>query len=481
MIPYNTDAPVNYFPYTTIGLIVVNTLLFFAVPADFKFAALTFSDGEALLGEALLGDMAEDQADPEWERIREALQDQAVEYRYPPYTLALQYGAGIKPWQWFSSIFMHADFFHLLFNMIFLWAFGLVVEGKVGPKVFLLLYLGIGVIQSGLEQTLMCIWGEGASIGASAAVFGILGVAIVWAPRNDFDVFWIIGFHVGTVEIPIMMFGFIKFAMEFINMAFGRFAMSSAVLHLMGFGIGITAGFVWLRRQWVDCEGWDIINVWKGNEGQREERDEMDAEAVQLVRSSLKGNRDVAQPVPAEPGFSASSHQFNTAQDPNALAESLFSPNAQADQFAVAGTSAKSGSPDDTGGYENHLKALIAAGDFDGANRMIEGCRQTGTPYALTQSTGMQLVKGLLATKRYAEAIPLMEELAKQFPKQRVPVLFTLAKLQLQLGNPLKAQRVLKVLRSEVREPSEQKQWQALAAKSKKMIAAANAARDDSY
>jgi membrane associated rhomboid family serine protease len=66
-------------------------------------------------------------------------------------TLLLQYGAGLKPWQWMTSIFMHAGIGHLLGNMIFLWAFGLIVEGKIGWLPFTLLYLAIGCGQSALE------------------------------------------------------------------------------------------------------------------------------------------------------------------------------------------------------------------------------------------------------------------------------------------------------------------------------------------
>ena len=34
MIPYNTDAPLYHMPIATVGLIVLNTILFFAVPAS---------------------------------------------------------------------------------------------------------------------------------------------------------------------------------------------------------------------------------------------------------------------------------------------------------------------------------------------------------------------------------------------------------------------------------------------------------------
>ena len=50
-------------------------------------------------------------------------------------------GDGIHPLQWLTNIFLHAGFFHLVGNMIFLWTFGFVVEGKLGWLPFTALYL----------------------------------------------------------------------------------------------------------------------------------------------------------------------------------------------------------------------------------------------------------------------------------------------------------------------------------------------------
>ena len=64
-------------------------------------------------------------------------------------------GDGIHPLQWLTNNFLHAGFFHLAGNMIFLWTFGLVVEGKLGWWAFLLVYLGLGVGESAGMQILV--------------------------------------------------------------------------------------------------------------------------------------------------------------------------------------------------------------------------------------------------------------------------------------------------------------------------------------
>ena len=121
MFPYRTDAPLYHFPYATIGLIVVNVLAFLAV-----------------IGAS--GDVKR---------------------------FTLEYGEGLKPLQWVTSNFIHGGLMHLFGNMLALWTFGLLVEGKLGAIVFLPLYLGIGFVQCGVEQAVMAGPGnEGFSFGA---------------------------------------------------------------------------------------------------------------------------------------------------------------------------------------------------------------------------------------------------------------------------------------------------------------------------
>src|SRR5947208_1720658 len=100
LIPYTTDASLRYFPWATIGLIAVNAVVFFATG---------------------MGDAAG-----------------IVAY-------GVEYGNGLHPLQWITSIFMHVHFAHLIGNMLFLWVFGMIVEGKLGWWKFLAVYLSLGI------------------------------------------------------------------------------------------------------------------------------------------------------------------------------------------------------------------------------------------------------------------------------------------------------------------------------------------------
>jgi len=61
----------------------------------------------------------------------------------------------LAPDRLFTSMFLHGGFGHLLGNMFFLWAFGIVVEGKLGWWKFLGVYMTIGIVGGFLIQLTM--------------------------------------------------------------------------------------------------------------------------------------------------------------------------------------------------------------------------------------------------------------------------------------------------------------------------------------
>ncbi len=79
-------------------------------------------------------------------------------------------------WQFFSYMFLHEGFMHILFNMFALWMFGVEVEQTLGTRRFLIFYLLCG-LGGGLAHLIMSgmlgIEG-GPLIGASGAIFGVM-------------------------------------------------------------------------------------------------------------------------------------------------------------------------------------------------------------------------------------------------------------------------------------------------------------------
>lgn len=230
--PINTDAPLYHWPRATVGLIAANVLVF------------------GLTRSGALGSFED------------------VVGRY-----GLSHGAGLQPWQWVTSNFIHRDLLHLAGNMLFLWGLGLVVEGKIGWRTFLPLFLALGIAECAIEQTalnLLRIDSSG-SYGSSAIIFGLLAVALVWAPRNDLIVaFWAPVFGDATFDVSIAAFTLIVLGAQ------GLLAWwigPAVLLHLMGAVLGFLAATFMLRRGWVDCEGWDLFSILQGRPGSQAETD----------------------------------------------------------------------------------------------------------------------------------------------------------------------------------------------------------------
>lgn len=76
-------------------------------------------------------------------------------------------------WKLVTYLFLHADVWHLLFNMLILWMFGVEVETALGTRRFISFYFLSG-ISAGLVHVLFTSGGESLLVGASGAIYGIL-------------------------------------------------------------------------------------------------------------------------------------------------------------------------------------------------------------------------------------------------------------------------------------------------------------------
>jgi membrane associated rhomboid family serine protease len=80
-----------------------------------------------------------------------------------------------------SAMFLHADFLHLIFNMLALYAVGRALEGFIGHTPFLLIYFLGGL--AGSVASVLLNDPNVSSVGASGAVFGLFGAALVYDTR----------------------------------------------------------------------------------------------------------------------------------------------------------------------------------------------------------------------------------------------------------------------------------------------------------
>ncbi len=89
-----------------------------------------------------------------------------------------EFFAGKKTWTIFTSMWMHADWLHILFNMWFFYVVADNCEKEMGHIFFLITYLIAGFVGSLLHALIAVVTGFGdiPSLGASGAVMGVIAV-----------------------------------------------------------------------------------------------------------------------------------------------------------------------------------------------------------------------------------------------------------------------------------------------------------------
>ncbi len=210
LLPYRAKNPPEVFPYVTVALIVLNTLIFALTSHDFL-----------------------------------VVKDSAVE------RFAVSHNT-LSPWRLVSAMFLHGSLLHLAGNMLFLWIFGTATEGRLRPLRFLAVYLFAGALGTLLSDFVNgLVDPDTPNLGASGAIMGLAGaylylfpyapIRLVWGywiwllPRGgitEWQARWVILYFVGLDVFNGLILG--------AHDGVGHFA------HLGGAGAGF--GLVWLLR-----------------------------------------------------------------------------------------------------------------------------------------------------------------------------------------------------------------------------------------
>ncbi len=154
MIPIRDDAPRLSTPYVNYFLVALNVVVFL-------YEVLAFDPG--------------------------GLNQFMYQFGFAPAHLTSWIGGGhttataaVVPI--FTSMFLHASWLHLIFNMWALWIFGDNVEDHLGSALYLVMYLLAGIagslVHTGFNPHLTV-----PSVGASGAIAGVMGAYFVLYPR----------------------------------------------------------------------------------------------------------------------------------------------------------------------------------------------------------------------------------------------------------------------------------------------------------
>lgn len=90
-----------------------------------------------------------------------------AQYSLPPFDT--------EYWRWITSMFIHGNFEHILFNCFALFVFTPPMERMLGKIRFILLYFLSGIAASLLSQMMYPKWPPVISVGASGAIYGVFG------------------------------------------------------------------------------------------------------------------------------------------------------------------------------------------------------------------------------------------------------------------------------------------------------------------
>ena len=302
-------------------------------------------------------------------------------------------------WTWFTYAFMHdrGDFLHLLFNMVFLWAFGPNVEDRFGRLGFLGFYLAA----AGASGLAHCAISSSPVIGASGAIAGVTGAYLVLFPRTTIRVLFFFFFF--SVRAPI----FIGIQVFFDVVYFGMGASGNVATgaHLGGYAFGFAIGWILLATRILPREIYDLFSISKQAKRRRDFREaafQSKRRADRVTEGKDHGPKDVDEKT--------------------------------AEKIATARTKVVTGlSKDDAAAGEAYRELLAAHG---------------ATPAAcvLNESQQYDLANRLFRSEDYQTAATAYEHLLRAYPKHREAgqIRLILGRIHARyLNDPIKARELL--------------------------------------
>ncbi|HYQ47545.1 MAG TPA: rhomboid family intramembrane serine protease [Thermodesulfovibrionales bacterium] len=216
MFPYKDDNPSNTFPAVTIGIIVLNVVVFIL-------------------------------------QVFSARDGQQIVYSYgaiPHNIISMRSTQPIHPaLTLFTSMFMHGGLFHIFGNMLYLWIFGNNIEDRLGHFRFILFYLFCG-IAAAMLHALTAPESAVPMIGASGAISGVLGAYVLLFPYARIHTIIFLGFFVQTVRIPALI-------------VIGFWAIIQIVSGLTAQGLERQEGVAWFAHVGGFIAGLLSIKLWQ--------------------------------------------------------------------------------------------------------------------------------------------------------------------------------------------------------------------------
>ena len=153
----------------------------------------------------------------------------------------------------FGYIWLHDGYLHIIGNLIFVWVFGNAVCSKVGNILYVPLYIATGL----LAAVLHLVFDSRTAVGASGALYGVIGAYFVLYPFNSIKCFfWFIA-YVRRFSIAGFWIILLKVALDVLGAVSGYMGGTAYFAHIGGFFSGVIIAMVLLMTKLVARDSMD--------------------------------------------------------------------------------------------------------------------------------------------------------------------------------------------------------------------------------
>ena len=165
-----------------------------------------------------------------------------------------------RVYQFVSSVFLHADWMHLIGNMVFLWVFGNAINDRFGNVGYLAFYLAGGVLAC---VGYLVLGGTAPVLGASGAISAVTGAYLVLFPRARVTLlFWF--YLIMTFEVSSLFFLLFQLLHNIYESFSGTLAGGGGVAynaHISGYVFGIATAVGLLAGRILPRDVFDLLNL----------------------------------------------------------------------------------------------------------------------------------------------------------------------------------------------------------------------------
>lgn len=152
----------------------------------------------------------------------------------------------------FGYMWLHLGYGHIIGNLLFLWVFGNAVCSKVGNLLYPFLYIAAGLSAAAVHL----VFDGREVVGASGAIFGVVGIYFVLYPFNSIKCFfWFIA-YVRCFSIAGFWIILLWVALNLLAVL-TKYTASAYFAHIGGFAAGLIQTVVLLKSKLVIRDSMD--------------------------------------------------------------------------------------------------------------------------------------------------------------------------------------------------------------------------------